>query len=670
MLLAEQKSREFLLTLDTAGTITWADRRAARLLGAAPGMPLSALAVNGTEARLAAVIQRARREDVSGCEVAVLSGKTATTACLCTRRGSEGALHVHGALMAETFSEAISRLNETLADVVELNREIARQKKELASKHEQLTHAYRDLEESNKGVLSLHAELADKADALRRAAEVKGRVVANVSHEFRTPLHTILGLSRLLLDSTDGPLTDEQSKQVRFIRTAAEELHALVNDMLDLSKTESGRAVLRPEAFSASDLFAALRGMLRPLVSTTGAVELVFEPPPELELDTDRGKVAQIVRNLVSNALKFTERGQVRVSARREGDTAVISVSDTGIGIKEDDFDHIFEEFGQVESPLQERVKGTGLGLALSRKLAEFLGGTLDVQSQVGVGSTFTLRIPRQHPEVRELSKLESRPLDPSRAPVLVVEDDRNTSFIYEKYLAMGGFQVVPARNVEDARRLLETVRPQAIVLDIMLEGESSWRFLADVKSNPATRDIPVLVVTVTSKEQKARALGADEFWIGPVDKERLLDELRSLVKPGAPARVLVIDDDDRARYVLKRLLDRSPYELLEAGTGPERVALARERRPHVILLDFLLRDRTAFDVLDELEGDPRTRGIPVIVVTSHVLDEEALERLSVQTDAILSKDSLSRELAIQRIRDALSKAGVSASGAPEAGHA
>jgi CheY-like chemotaxis protein len=196
-------------------------------------------------------------------------------------------------------------------------------------------------------------------------------------------------------------------------------------------------------------------------------------------------------------------------------------------------------------------------------------------------------------------------------------------------------------------------------VLDIMLEGESSWQFLSDLKGDAKTQDIPVLVVTVTGKEHKARALGADEFWLKPVDRERLLRKLRSLAKPGLPARVLVIDDDEKARYLLRKLLDQSPYQLFEAATGPEGVQSARERLPNVILLDFLLSDRTAFDVLDELKADPRTRSIPVIVVTSHVLDGEARERLAAQTEAILSKDSLSRELAINRIRDALGKGGV-----------
>jgi CheY-like chemotaxis protein len=221
---------------------------------------------------------------------------------------------------------------------------------------------------------------------------------------------------------------------------------------------------------------------------------------------------------------------------------------------------------------------------------------------------------------------------------------------------------VLPARTIEDARRIMAQHRPAAIVLDIMLEGETTWEFLAELERNPETSEVPVLVVTVTSKAQKARALGADEFWLKPVNPDRLINKLKALTRPGVQTNVLVIDDDERARHLIRRLLAGTPYGMSEAATGPEGVRLARESKPQVIFLDFLLRDMTAFDVLDELEADPRTRTIPVIVVTSHVLDATERSRLAADTEAILSKENLSRELAINRIRDALGKAGVATS--------
>jgi len=253
----------------------------------------------------------------------------------------------------------------------------------------------RELEETNRGVLALYAELDEKALDLARVSELKSRFLSNISHELRTPLNSIRNICRLLIDQLDGPLTSEQERQVRLIQGAAESLSGIVSDLLDLARIEAGRTVVRATEFSAVDLFAALRGMFRPLVNSD-AVALVFEDvaavPP---LVTDEGKVAQILRNFIANALKFTERGEVRVSAEATPDGYVtFAVADTGIGIAPDDQVRIFEEFSQVDHPLQRRVIGTGLGLPLSRKLAELLGGTLSLQSTVGVGSTFTVRIP------------------------------------------------------------------------------------------------------------------------------------------------------------------------------------------------------------------------------------------------------------------------------------
>ena len=656
----DEESRELSLTCDAAGVISRLDARAERQLGAREGGSLFAALVPGTEDKARALLARGGTERVSGWELPLVANGKPVTVSFCAKPGNGGLVHLYGLVMPERYGELVSQLSDTMGEIVELNREVTRQKKELERQHDALGRAYRELDESNRGVLTLHAELADKADVLKRAADVKGRVVANVSHEFRTPLHTILGLSKLLVDGSDGPLGDEQLKQVRFIRSSAEELYALVSDLLDLSKAESGTAIVRSARFGAADFFASLRGQLRPLLETPEAVNLVFdEPDPGIELETDESKVAQVMRNLVSNALKFTECGEVRVSLELRDGAALFRVADTGVGIASENFETVFEEFGQVESAVQQRVRGTGLGLPLSRKLAELLGGTLTLESELGKGSTFTLRIPVVHPEVREIQRIEQEPADPQKTRVLVVEDDRKTIFIYDKYLSMAGYQVIPARNTEDARAILRGERPAAIVLDIMLEGEASWNFLAELKRSPETKDIPVLVVTVTSKEQKARALGADEFWLKPVDQDQLLRKLRALSRPRSPARVLVIDDDERARYILRKYLQNSAYQLLEASTGGDGVRCAREQRPEVILLDFLLDEMTAFDVLDELKADPRTRGIPVVIVTSHLLETHERKRLAAETEAILSKDNLSRELAINRIRDALRKAGV-----------
>jgi signal transduction histidine kinase len=252
-----------------------------------------------------------------------------------------------------------------------------------------------ELDETNQGVLALYAELDTQAEQLRQASDLKSRFLSYMSHEFRTPLGSILSINSLLADELDGPLSPEQHKQVAFVSSAARELSDMVDDLLDLAKIEAGRISISPAWFDMFDLFAALRGMFRPIVDAT-AVDLIFEEPVGLpRLYTDDKKLAQILRNFISNSLKFTTRGEVRVSARLEGQDKVrFAVSDTGIGIAAELHGTLFEDFSQVDSPLQKRLRGTGLGLSLCKRFAELLGGEVGVESAPGVGSTFFVIIP------------------------------------------------------------------------------------------------------------------------------------------------------------------------------------------------------------------------------------------------------------------------------------
>jgi signal transduction histidine kinase len=256
-----------------------------------------------------------------------------------------------------------------------------------------------ELDETNRGVLALYAELDTQAQQLRQATDLKSRFLAYMSHEFRTPISSIRSLSRLLLDRLDGPLTDEQEKQVRFIQATASEFSEMVDDLLDLAKVEAGRVEISPAWFDMVDLFSALRGMFKPVL-TNPDVALVFEEPQSTSrLYTDDKKLSQILRNFISNALKFTIKGEVRVSATQNGDESItFAVSDTGIGIDEKFHHAIFHDFAQLDSPVQKRLRGTGLGLSLSKRLAELLGGSVGLESRLGTGSTFFVTVPLRLP--------------------------------------------------------------------------------------------------------------------------------------------------------------------------------------------------------------------------------------------------------------------------------
>ena len=543
------------------------------------------------------------------------------------------------------------------------NQELLRTLDELRARQLELAQLNRELDETNRGVVALYAELDDRADFLQRASELKSHFLSNMSHEFRTPLNSISALSQILLDRLDGELSTEQEKQVRFIRSSAQDLTDLVNDLLDLAKVEAGKVTIRPTEFDVDTLFSALRGMLRPLLAQNSSVKLQFDDPEEnIKIYSDEAKVSQILRNFISNALKFTERGEVRVSVKRGHDgTVSFSVADTGIGIAEEDQERIFQEWTQVEGKLQKVAKGTGLGLPLSRKLAQLLGGDVHVKSEVGIGSTFTVVIPMSFEGQTEVVYVPEvkRELDANKIPVLVVEDNREALFIYEKYLKGSKFQAIPATNIAEARHAVQSFRPQAIVLDVLLQGEHSWDFLRDLKNDPETRDIPVYVITVVDNRDKALSLGADGFHSKPVDRMWLLNQLEALVVSALKPRILIIDDDAASRYLVRNLLAESDCELLEASSGPEGLRIVQESKPALVVLDLVMEGMNGFDVLDQLRQDAETSALPVIVHTSGTLNGNDYARLSSAIDIIPKSIMTQRELAALRFFDALQKSGL-----------
>jgi signal transduction histidine kinase len=345
-----------------------------------------------------------------------------------------------------------------------------------------------EIEETNRGVVALYGELDEKAEALRQAAELKSRFLYHVSHEFRTPLNSILALSRLLLDRTDGDLTPEQERQVGYIRRSAQDLTEMVNDLLDLSRVESGKTEVHLGRVSLAQLFGTLRGIMRPL-ATNEAVALVFDDPPAgLEIVSDEAQLAQILRNLISNALKFTERGEVRVSccAARSSKQLIFSVSDTGIGIAPEDQELIFQEFTQVRNPLQQRVKGTGLGLPLSRKLSQLLGGELTVFSVVGKGSKFTLNLP-----LRVVSETGQ-----AGDSILIIDDEESDRYIARQLFRGTRYRVLEASSGDEGAERARFEHPALILLDLGMTDRSGFAVLDDLKSEPATADIPVVINT------------------------------------------------------------------------------------------------------------------------------------------------------------------------------
>jgi signal transduction histidine kinase/CheY-like chemotaxis protein len=565
---------------------------------------------------------------------------------------------------AARLAEELSRVSPAgpMEEMQQQNHELLEALADLRARQEELVRLNTELEETNRGVVALYAELDERADILRRTNEVKSTFLSNMTHEFRTPLNSILSLSRMLLGDPDEPLSPEQEKQVTYILKQAQNLSDMVNDLLDMAKVEAGKVVIRPSLFSVSSLFATLRGMLRPLL-VSAHVNLVFESQEEeIYLDTDEGKVSQILRNFISNALKFTEAGEVRVRATAApGDIVAFSVEDTGVGIAPGDLDRIFEEYVQVSNPMQNRVPGTGLGLPLAKRLAEMLGGSVSVRSEMGQGSTFTATLPARYAGDREVLFAPEivREIDPNRRPVLFVEDNRETLYVYEKFLKGSEFQPMAARTVREARQVLKQVRPLAIIMDVMLQDENTWTLLTEVKKSPATREIPTYVATLVENRKQALALGADGYCEKPVSRDWLMETLEAAAAASRHETLLIVDDDEVCRYLLRGLLSGTPFSIAEAGTGEEGILMARSQKPRAIFLDLMMPGMSGYDMLEKLKSDPLTREIPVIVNTARVLSAAERETLVAGADAILSKSSASKADAEAGVRLALRKAGV-----------
>ena len=479
---------------------------------------------------------------------------------------------------------------------------------------------------------------------LEEASSHKSKFLASMSHELRTPLNAILGFSELLIDD-DGQLTPEMRLGfLNNIHTSGRHLLGLINDILDLAKVEAGQTELYLEAVDVERVAREVLDLVRPLADRKQInLRLATEAASIL---ADQAKVKQMLINLVSNAIKFTEPGgRVDVYCRRRPQEVTLAVRDTGVGIARDDIARVFEEFGQVGAAPGKSHEGTGLGLALTKRFAELHGGWVEVRSQVGRGSTFTLHLPHEARPAAAAAPPALRPVAPGAPLILVVEDNRQAADLLTTYLSRGGYQVEVAQNgtgaLEQARRL----RPDAITLDVLLPEIDGWDVLAALKHDPETADIPVVVVTVVDEPGRGRALGAVDYLVKPVDPKALLDCLgrHRLIRrqAGHQGPVLVVDDDPLHHRRLEGLLKSEGYAVINAMGGLEGIQRARDSSPSVVILDLLMPDLSGFNVVTALKSDAATAAIPILVMTAKDLTAADKRWLNGQAAAVLDKSSV-----------------------------
>lgn len=538
-------------------------------------------------------------------------------------------------------------------EIEQQNQELLKTLQELRSRQDELELLNRELEDTNRGVVALYAELDERADYLRRASELKTKFLSNVSHEFRTPLNSIISLARLLMERIDGDLTPEQMKQVRYIESSARDLQEMVNDLLDLAKVEAGKIKMRAKRFEVHELFSALKGMLKPLLADNTSVELVFEERNEIpSLYSDEGKISQILRNLISNALKFTPKGQVTISGQlQDGGQVLFSVADTGIGIPAEFHDSIFKEFSQVEHPLQDKHRGTGLGLPLCRNLAMLLGGKMWLESEPGVGSTFFVMLPAVY--VGEAILGQDSTLLPApefhRSPILLV-GDADCSSRFERALRETEFQPILASSISQAEVWMTRHTPAAVLADVSMQQEEMWRFVTRVHEN--SPELPILVASDSDSDKSMMPAGVSAVLAQPLDSITLLDQLRRFTMHDGIRRLLLVDDNEVSRYILRELLDQPWLQIQEAGNGTEALASLQKNRPDALILDLLMPDMSGFDVLRHLRAQPETEDLPVLIYTSKPLTEPEKLQLESWNARVIRKEEVSTRLSAQPFLD------------------
>ena len=513
--------------------------------------------------------------------------------------------------------------------------------------------------------------VAKAKEASELANRTKSMFLANMSHELRTPLNAIVGYAEMLQEEAIEQNLPSFAADLEKINTSGRHLLALINDILDLSKIEAGKMELHIEAFDLNTLIDDVVATIQPMVEKNSN-ELRIDRPFDLGgMRADEVKVRQALFNLLSNAAKFTRSGLVTLHASRErmdgSEWVTFRVTDTGIGLAPDKIVKLFKDFTQADTSTTRRFGGTGLGLALTRRFCQMMGGDVTVSSVPDEGSTFTMKLPAQvqamKPDRRrgmvtgvgvdDEAESPEGPTTPSTS-ILVIDDDAAQRDLMRRFLTKDGFIVRTASSGEEGLRVAREILPLAITLDVMMPDIDGWAVLEALKSDPALRNIPVVMLTMVDDSERGYTLGAADYVTKPVNRRRLARILQKYTCGSPPCPIMVVDDDPMTRTSMRTMLEERGWRVTDAENGEVAISLLEKEVPRLIFLDLLMPVMDGFAFADTLRRHPQWRSIPIVVVTSHDLTGEERRRLNGYVETIIQKDGSTREELMKQVRDSL----------------
>ena len=505
------------------------------------------------------------------------------------------------------------------------------------------------------GLMALYHDITELLRArhdAEQANSAKSQFLASMSHELRTPLNAIIGYSEMLQEDATDRGDVSSIPDLQKIHSAGKHLLSLINDVLDLSKIEAGKMELFLESFEVGPLVDQVATTVRPLVEKNANTLTVQCADGVGAMHSDATRLRQVLLNLLSNASKFTDHGQITLGVARDGGDIVFQVRDTGIGMTPDQLSRLFEAFTQAEASTAAKYGGTGLGLAISRRFCQLMGGDVAVESAAGKGSVFTVRLPATGPAPAEDLAVGKGSRRGAGGTVLVIDDDAAARDLVSRFLEKQGLAVEVA---VDGRAGLQAARdhhPDVITLDVVMPGLDGWSVLTALKSDPATADIPVVMLSMVDERNLGIALGAAEYLTKPIERDQLLRVLRRYGRSGAARRVLVVEDDALTRTALGRAMQAEGWEVALAEHGRAGLERMAQSVPDLILLDLMMPEMNGFEFLEALRGHDAWRGVPVVVITAKELTDAERRRLNGGVQRVVSKGAQGLEALAAAVRE------------------